>query len=98
MNYISLTETDLKNATGVDTSSFVKKIDLASFKSNVEQLDNDKLRNIPTNLSSLKSKVDKLDVDELVPVAVDLSKLSEVVKNGVVRKDVYNAKVRECWR
>ena len=59
---------------------------MASFKSNVEQLDNDKLRNVPTNLSSLKSKVDKLDIDELVPVAVDLSKLSEEVKDDVVKK------------
>ena len=69
---------------------------MASFKSNVEQLDNDKLRNVSTNLSSLKSKVDKLDVDELVPVAADLIKLSEVVKNDVVTKDVYNAKVKKC--
>ena len=62
----------------------------------MEQLDNDKLRNVPTNLSSLKSKVDKLDIDELVPVAVDLSKLSEEVKDDVVRKDAYNAKVKKC--
>ena len=43
----------------------------------------------------MKTKVDKLDVDELVPVPVDLSKLSDVVKNGVVKKDVYNAKIKE---
>ena len=48
---------------------------------------------IPTNLSNLKSTVDKLDVDELVPILVDLSKLSDVVKNDVVKKDVYNAKI-----
>ena len=29
-------KTDLKNATGVDTSSFVKKIDLANLKSDVD--------------------------------------------------------------
>ena len=46
----------------------------------------------------MKSKVDKLDIDELVPVAVDLSKLSEEVKDDVVRKDAYNAKVKKCWR
>ena len=40
----------------------------------------------------MKSIIDKLDVDKLVPVRVDLSKLSEVVKNDVVKKDVYNAK------
>ena len=43
----------------------------------------------------MKSKVDKLDVDKLVPVPVDLSKLSDVVKNDVVKKDVYNAKIKD---
>ena len=53
----------------------------------------DKLKNVPTNLSNLKSKVDILDVDKLLLVPVDLSKLSDVAKNGVVKKDVYNAKI-----
>ena len=88
-NYV--TKTNLKKATGVDTSSFAKKTDLANSESDV---DNDKLRNIPTNLSNLKSKVDKIHVDKLVPVHVDLSKLSDIVKNDVVKKDVYNAKTK----
>ena len=37
----------------------------------------------------MKSKVDKL------PVPVDSSKLSDVVKNDVVKKDVYNAKIKD---
>ena len=53
------TKTDLKNATGVDNSSFAKKVDLASLKSDAEKLDIDKLKNIPINLSNLKSKVEK---------------------------------------
>ena len=44
------TKTDLKNATGVDTSSF------ANLKSNADKLDIDKLKNVPTNLSNLKSR------------------------------------------
>ena len=52
------------------------------------------MKNVPTGLNSLKSKIDKLDVDKLVAVLVDLSKLSDVVKNGVVKKDEYNAKIR----
>ena len=40
----------------------------------------------------MKSKVE-LDVDKLVLLAVDLSKLRDVVKNDVVKKDVYNAKI-----
>ena len=42
------------------------------------------------NLPSLKPKVDKLDISKLVPVPVDLSKLSDVVKNDVVKKTVYD--------
>ena len=42
----------------------------------------------------MKSKVDKLDVDKLLPVLGDLSKLRDVIKNGVVKKDAYNAKIK----
>ena len=52
------------------------------------------MQNVPTNLSNLKSKVKELDVDKLLPVPVDLIKLSDVVKNVVVKKDVYNAKIK----
>ena len=41
----------------------------------------------------MESKVDELDVDKLVPAPVDLSQLSDVVKNDVVKKDVYDAKI-----
>ena len=74
------TKADLKTATGVDTSKFAKKVDLVNLKSNIDKLDIDKVKNVPTNLSNLESKVDKLDVDKLVPVPVDLSKLSDGVK------------------
>ena len=42
----------------------------------------------------MKSKGGKLDFDKLVPVPVDLVKLSDVVKNDVVQKDLYNAKIK----
>ena len=80
------TKTDLKKATGVDTSSFAKKVDLVSFKSNADKLDIDKLKNVSSGLSSLESKVDKLDVNKLVPVSVDLIKLSDVVKMMLLKK------------
>ena len=67
---------------------------LANLKSDVDKLDIDQLKNVPTNLSNLKSKVDELDVDKLVPVPVDLSKVCDVVINDVVKKDVYNAKIK----
>ena len=88
------TKADLKNATGVDTSKFAKKVDLASLKSNVDKLDIDKLKNVPTNLSNLKSKVDKLDIGKLETTPVHLSKLSNVVKSDVVKETEYNKLVK----
>ena len=86
------TKADLKNGAGVHTSKSVKNVDLPNL--DVEKLGIDKLKNLPTNLSSLKIKVGKLDVDKVVPVPVDLHKLSGLVKNDVVIKDVYNAKIK----
>ena len=88
------TKADLKNATGANTSKLAKRVNLASLKSNVDQLDIDKLKNVPTNWKNLKSQVDKLDVDKLVPVPVDLSKPSDVAKNDAVKKDVHNIKIK----
>ena len=45
---------------------------------------------LKSNLASLKTEVDKLDIDKLVPVPVDLSKLSDLVKNDVGKKTVYD--------
>ena len=53
------TKADSKNATGVDTSKFDKKVDLANLKSIADKFDIDKLKNVPNNLSNLKSKVDE---------------------------------------
>ena len=43
-----------------------------------------------SDLGGLKTEVDKLDIDKLVNVPVDLSKLSDLVKNDVVKKPVYD--------
>ena len=45
---------------------------------------------LKTKVSSLKTEVDKLDIDKLIPIPNELSKLSNVVKNDVVKKTVYN--------
>ena len=50
---------------------------------------------LKTNTATLKTEVDKLDINKLVPVPVDLSKLSDVVKNDVVKKTDYNAKITD---
>ena len=77
------TKSDLKNATGDDTSEFAKNAGLVSLKSDINKLDIDKLEKVPSGLRSLKSKVDRLDVDKSAPAPVDLS---DVVKTHVVKK------------
>ena len=42
----------------------------------------------------MKSKTDKLDVDKLVPVLSDLSKSSDVVKDYIVKKNIYHTKIK----
>ena len=46
-----------------------------------------------TNLAALKTEIDKIDVDKLKRAPVDLAKLTNAVKNDVVKKTDYNAKV-----
>ena len=69
----------------VDLSNYATKTDLK----NVTHIDTSSFA-LKTNLASLKTEVDKLDIDKLAPVPVDLSKLSDVVKNDVVKKTVYD--------
>ena len=69
----------------VDLSNYATKTDLQ----NVTDVDTSSFA-LKTNLASLKTEVDKLDIGKLAPVPVDLSKLSDVVKNDVVKKAVYD--------
>ena len=68
----------------VDLSNYATKADIK----NISHVDTSSFA-LKSNLASLKTEVDKLDIDKLVPVSVDLSKLSDVVKNDVVKKTVY---------
>ena len=68
----------------VDLSNHATKADIK----NILHVDTSSFA-LKTNLAGLKIGVDKLDIDKLVPVSVDVSKLSDVVKNDVVKKDVY---------
>ena len=58
------TKADFKNATSVDTKDFAKKTDLANLKSDVDNLDVDKFKNVPNNLGVDKFDIDNLDVDK----------------------------------
>ena len=73
-------ELDLANyATKTDLKN-ITHVDVSSFASK-------------TYLAALKTEVDKIDVDKFTTTSTDLAKLSNVVKNDVVKKTDYNAKV-----
>ena len=69
----------------IDISNYATKADIK----NLSQVDTLSLA-LKANLASLKTEVDKLAIDKLVPIPVDLSKLSNVVKNDVFKKTLYN--------
>ena len=68
----------------VDLSNYATKTDLK----NVTHVDTSSFA-LKSNLVGLKTEVDKLDIDKLLPVPVNLCKLSDVAKNDVVKKAVY---------
>ena len=72
----------------VDLSNYATKADIK----NISHVDTSSFA-LKKNLANLKTEVDKLDIDKLVTVPVDFSKLSDVVKNDVVKKTDYNAKI-----
>ena len=51
------TKDDVKNITHVDVSSYATKTNLAALKSEVDQIDVDKLKTVPTDLSKLRNVV-----------------------------------------
>ena len=69
----------------VDLSNYATKTDLKK----VTHVDTSGFA-LKTDLANLKNEVDKLNIDKLVPIPADLSKLSNVVKNYVVKKTVYD--------
>ena len=68
----------------VDLSNYATKTDLK----NIFHVDTSGFA-LKTNLTSLKTEFDKLDIEKLAPVPIELRKLSDVVKNDVVKKAVY---------
>ena len=69
----------------VDLSNYATKADIK----NIVHIDTSSFA-LKSNLASLKTEVDKLDIVKLAPIPVDLSKLSDVIKNHVVKKAVYD--------
>ena len=71
---------DLTNYATKTDLKYITHVDVSSFTSK-------------TNLAALKTEVDKIDADKLKTAPVDLAKLTNAVKNNVVKKTDYNAKV-----
>ena len=83
------TKTDIKNISHIDTSSFALKSNLPSLKTEVDELDIDKLVPVPVGLSKLfdivKSDVVKKTVhDKLV------AKVNSIDTSGFVLKTKYD--------
>ena len=81
-NYAS--KADIKNIMHIDTSSFALKTNLANLKSEVDKLDVNKLKPIPTDLSKLSNVkndvVKKTDYNKLV------TKVDNIDTSGLVKK------------
>ena len=73
-------ELDLANYAAKDDVKNITHVDVSSYATK-------------TNLAALKTEVDKIDTDKLKTTPDDLAKLSNVVKNDVVKKTDYSAKL-----
>ena len=84
------TKKEVEHKTGIDTSDLAAKKDFIALKAEVDQLDINKLTNVPTSLKNLKTKKDDLDVGKLKSISVDLKELSNVVDNEVVKSTKFS--------
>ena len=72
----------------LDLTNYATKTDL----NNITHVDTSSFAS-KTNLAALKTEVDKIDADKLKTTPVELAKLTYTVKNDLVKKTDYNAKV-----
>ena len=83
------TKYDLKDATGIDTSNFVLKSNLASFKTEADKLNTDKLVPVPVDLSKVSDVVDNDVVKEKVCNKL-VKKVNNIETSGFVLKTKYD--------
>ena len=69
----------------VDLSNYATKTDLK----NLSHVDVSSFA-LKSDLANLKTEVDKLDIDKLTPAPDDLAKPSNVGKNDVIKRTVYD--------
>ena len=80
---------DFKNAPGVDTSKLAAKSDLASLKAEVDKIDVDKLKTVPTDLSKLSNAVKNEVVKKSVYNKL-VTKVNNIDTSGFVSKTKYD--------
>ena len=88
------TKDDIKDITDVYNSSFAIKTNLANLKSEVDKVDVDKLKPIPTDLSKL-SDVVKNDVVKKTDYNKLVAKVDNIDTSSLVKKTDYNRKITE---
>ena len=79
------TKTDLKEATGIDTSNLAAKSDLASLKAETDKIDVGKLKAVPVDLSKL-SNVANNDVVKKTVYDKLVAKVNAIDTSGFVLK------------
>ena len=88
------TKDDIKNITHVGTSSFALKTNVANLKTEVDKLDIDKLKPVPTDLRKLSdvvkdNVVKKTDYNKLV------TEVNNIDTSGLVKETDDNTKITE---
>ena len=87
------TKDDLKHITHVDTSSYALKTNLAASKTEVDEIDTDKLKSVPDDLAKLSNVVKNDTVKK-----VDFSPLKTKVDNIDTSNFVLKSKFENCYR
>ena len=87
--YLIMQKTDLKNATGINTSKLAAKFDLASLKAEVDKLDIEKLVTVPVDLSKLSNTV-KNDVVKKTVYDKLVAKVNNIDISTFVLKTKYD--------
>ena len=83
------TKADIKNISHVDTSGFTLKTNVANLKTEVDKLDIDKLKSVPTDLSKLSNVVEN-DVVKNADYNKLLTKVGNIDTSGFVLKTKYD--------
>ena len=101
INCIYATESNLKYATGVSISKFAKEVNIASLRSNIDDLNNDKLITVPVDIYvDLYNVIDVVEKEIVKRTTYHklVKKVNAIQTTGtsdLVKQADYNAKIYE---